>query len=226
MVPGGLLSQLAFELRASWKSALNRRYAKRYKEMHGVRLNVGCGSRPTDGWINFDMISDPRIEFWDCRKGLPFSDSAVATIFTEHFLEHLEYTGEVERFLRECLRCLSPSGVLRIVVPDAGVYLKLYCDGAWDKIAGKRPLVKEGDCYRDVWLGERYSTKMEFINAVFRQNGEHKYAYDAETLIYLLRRVGFATVSQTSFGISSDAHMAPDTLERRSDSLYVEAVKQ
>ena len=100
------------------------------------------------------MISDPRIEFWDCRKGMPFSDSTVAAIFTEHFLEHLEYTGEVEEFLRECLRCLRPSGVLRIVVPDAGAYLQLYCEGAWDKIAKQRPLVKEGDCYRDVWLGD------------------------------------------------------------------------
>ena len=72
----------------------------------------------------------------------------------------------------------------------------------------------------------RYSTKMEFVNAVFRQNGEHKYAYDAETLIYLLRRAGFATVSQTNFGISSDADMAPDTPERRLDSLYVEAIKR
>ena len=66
---------------------------------------------------------------------------------------------------------------------------------------------------------------MEFINAVFRQNGEHKYAYDAETLVYLLRRVGFATVNQSSFGKSSDLHMAPDTPERQSDSLYVEAAK-
>jgi predicted SAM-dependent methyltransferase len=171
------------------------------------------------------MISDPQIEFWDCRKGLPFRDGAVTTIFTEHFLEHLAYADEVQEFLRECHRCLSPSGVLRVIVPDAGVYLSLYCEGTWDKFAARRPLIKEGDGYRDYWLDERYFTKMEFINAVFRQSGEHKYAYDAETLINLLRRVGFESVRQTSFGISLAADMAPDTPERRAESLYVEAVK-
>jgi len=225
VVPGDLLSQLGFEIRASWKLALKRRGVKRYKEMHGLRLNVGCGGRPTTGWVNLDMVSHPQVEFWDCRKGLPFSDGAVAAVFAEHFLEHLAYGDEVQKFLRECFRCLRTSGVLRVIVPDAGAYLRLYSDGAWDSIAARRPLVKEGDGYRDYWLGERYSTQMEFINAVFRQNGEHKYAYDAETLVNLLRRVGFATVRQTSFGISSDADMAPDTPERRSESLYVEAVR-
>jgi hypothetical protein len=120
----------------------------------------------------------------------------------------------------------NPSGVLRIIVPDAGVYLKLDSDGDWEQIAAQRPLVKEGDCYRDFWLGERYSTEMEFINAVFRKNGEHRYAYDAETLINLLRRVGSGIVRQPSFGISADADMPPDTPERRSESLYVEAIKR
>jgi len=149
----------------------------------------------------------------------------VTAIYSEHFLEHLEYGSEVEKFLKECLRCLSQSGVLRISVPDAGEYLKLYANDDWKELSKRRPLIKEGNDYRDHWLGGRYSTKMQFINVIFRQNGEHKYAYDAETLIQLLRTVGFAKVSKTSFGVSSDPNMAPDTPERRSESLYVEAVK-
>ena len=66
---------------------------------------------------------------------------------------------------------------------------------------------------------------MEVINALFRQNGEHKYAYGAETLIQLLRSVGFSRVTQMSFGRSSDPAMPPDTPERQSESLYVEAAK-
>jgi predicted SAM-dependent methyltransferase len=36
---------------------------------------------------------------------------------------------EAKHFLRECLRCLKPQGVLRIVVPDTGEYLRLYAKG-------------------------------------------------------------------------------------------------
>ncbi len=224
--PDRLLGQMAFEVRASLKfAAKSRATAKRYREMEGIRVNVGCGGRPTNGWVNLDMLADPRIEYWDCRKGLPFEDGAVAAIYTEHFLEHLEYADEARNFLRNCRRCLSDNGVLRIVVPDAARYLKLYTCDDWEGLAKLRPLTKEEGSYRDYWLGDVYSTKMEFINAIFRQNGEHKYAYDAETLMQLLRRVGFSRVAQMSFGASLDPAMPPDTPERQSESLYVEAMK-
>jgi predicted SAM-dependent methyltransferase len=225
-VPDSLLSQMAFELRESFKSAVkSRATAKRYREMDGIRVNVGCGGRPTSGWVNLDMLADPRIDYWDCRKELPFRDGAVAAIYTEHFLEHLEYGDEARKFLQNCRRCLSDTGVLRIVVPDAAPYLKLYTNDDWEGLTKLRPLTKDGNYYRDYWLGNLYSTKMELINALFRQNGEHKYAYDAETLIQLLRSVGFSRVTQMSFGDSLDPAMPPDTPERQSESLYVEATK-
>jgi len=224
--PDRLLRQMAFEARASLKSAAKSyATAKRYREMEGIRVNIGCGGRIANGWVNLDMLADPRIEYWDCRKDLPFKDGTVAAIYTEHFLEHLEYADEARNFLQNCRRCLSDNGVLRIVVPDAARYLKLYTCDDWEGLAKLRPLTKEGDNYRDYWLGDLYSTKMELINAIFRQHGEHKYAYDAETLIQLLRSVGFSRVAQMSFEASSDPAMPPDTPERQSESLYVEATK-
>ena len=86
------------------------------------RVNIGCGKNPIQGWINLDVVSHPGVYFWDCRSGLPFSDGAVAAIYSEHFFEHLDLKSEARPFLRECLRCLQPGGVLRMVVPDAGAY--------------------------------------------------------------------------------------------------------
>jgi len=217
--------QIAFELRTAYRMAFKRRDASRYASMRGIQLNIGCGTRPTEGWVNLDLMSHPGVEYWDCRKGLPFGDRTVKAIFTEHVVEHIEYGHDVEKFLGECLRCLEPNGVLRVIVPDAGIYLKLYCEDRWDEIMARRPLTQEGDSYRDYWLGESYSTKMEFINAVFRQNGEHRYAYDAETLIRLVKETGFATVRQMNFGESLYADMAPDTIERGPESLFIEAIK-
>jgi predicted SAM-dependent methyltransferase len=163
--------------------------------------------------------------YWDITKGLPFNNDTVEAIYSEHFFEHLDYKYEAKQFLTECLRCLKPQGTLRIVVPDAGEYLRLYAKGDWGEMATKRPLIKEGDNYRDYWLGNVYRTRMEFVNAVFRQSGEHKYAYDAETLILMLQEAGFSSTSETSYNVSSDPSMALDSPRRKTDSLYVEGRK-
>jgi predicted SAM-dependent methyltransferase len=176
------------------------------KSMNGARVNVGCGNNPTSGWVNLDVSHHPGVMYWDCTKGLPFKNGMVDAIYSEHFFEHLDYDSEAKLFLRECLRCLKPHGTLRIVVPDAGAYLKLYA--------------KE-----DFWLGRIYKTRMEFINAVFRQYGQHKYAYDAETLIIMLQEVGFSSSSETTYNVSSDPNMTLDTPARRTESLYVEGRK-
>jgi hypothetical protein len=65
-------------------------------------------------------------------------------------------------------------------------------------LAANRPLIEEGDHYRDYFFPAVYKTRMEFINSVFRQYGEHKYAYDAETLLLAMREAGFSDVSETA----------------------------
>jgi predicted SAM-dependent methyltransferase len=196
------------------------------KSMNGVRVNVGCGSNPTTGWVNLDSSRHPGVMYWDCTKGLPFNDGTVDAIYSEHFFEHLDYGSEAKQFLRECLRCLKSQGILRIVVPDAGAYLKLYAKEDWGEMAARRPLLREGDNYRDYFLGSIYKTRMEFINTVFRQFGQHKYAYDAETLILMLQEVGFSNSAKTSYNVSSDPKMALDTPVRKTESLYVEGRKK
>ena len=66
---------------------------------------------------------------------------------------------------------------------------------------------------------------MEFINEVFRQGGEHKYAYDADTLIMKMQDIGFAQVIQQSYGVSAASGKPLDTQSRSAESLYVEGIK-
>jgi predicted SAM-dependent methyltransferase len=72
-------------------------------------VNVGFGVRLTNGWVNLDMLADPRIEYWECRKELPFKRRGVATIYTD-LLEYFEYGDEARKFLQSCRRCLSDTG--------------------------------------------------------------------------------------------------------------------
>ena len=224
-MPGHLVEQVTAELRLAAKRMFTAHSVRRKLHLEkDCRVNIGCGGNPTPGWINLDVISHPEVHFWDCRSGLPFADDAVTAIYSEHFFEHLDLESEARPFVRECMRCLRSGGVLRLVVPDAGAYLQAY-SGPWEVLANMRPLDRTTDGWRDRRLGWVYQTKMQFMNAIFRQRAEHKYAYDAETLVLVMREAGFMNVVVQQFGVSIDPNMAPDSNDRRTESLYVEAVK-
>jgi predicted SAM-dependent methyltransferase len=218
--------QVRFELKTAFghmaSVALHR---SAFKGKSGLKVNVGCGRSPLPDWINIDVYSAPNILFWDCRRSLPFEDGSVDIIFTEHVFEHLAHPEETRPFLAECLRCLHPDGILRIVVPDAGRYLLLYPQGL-EAYVPVRPLCSDPEGFRDRWWRRSlYETPMELINAVFRQGHEHKFAYDAETLCLHLRKAGFKAVIHQAFHVTNWAEQPPDKPERATESLYVEGVK-
>ena len=223
--PADVVDTVSFETRASiqhfrsWLSARSRFRGKKH-----LRVNIGCGSNTARDWVNVDLGGPPEVFRWDCRRGLPFDSDSVDAIFAEHVFEHLDpETGT--KFLSDCRRCLRPGGVIRIVVPDAGRYIVLY-QGHWQGLAAVRPLSMDKDGYRDYWLNRVYRTKMEFINEVFRQGSEHKYAYDDETLMLKFRDAGFKNVIRQSYGVSAMDGPVLDTPARGNESLYVEAIKE
>jgi predicted SAM-dependent methyltransferase len=220
--PPDLVTQVTFETKASvihFRSWLFQR--SKFRGQKHLKLNIGCGPKTVTDWVNIDL-GGSGVFPWDCRRTMPFDDGAVESIFSEHCFEHIDQAASA-RFLSECHRCLQPGGVVRIVVPDAGKYLRLY-SGDWNGFVPVRPLIEENGKYRDYWMRELHTTKMEFINAVFRQWTEHKFAYDAETLMLRMREAGFGQVIHQSFGVSA-GNVLLDSEERASESLYVEGVK-
>lgn len=223
VVPLHTLLPLLAELRLAWVRWRTRQTPQRYAQARDYWLNLGSGGRGHPGWINVDAFPAPGVTcLFDCRTRLPFADNTARGIYTEHFFEHIDYTEEVPHFLAECYRVLQPGGVLRIVVPDAEQYLRAYCETGWEAISQVRGLGAEHfDHYAECY----YHTKMELINEVFRQAFEHKFAYDFETLAFVLRRYGFRDVVQQAYGVSLQAELCIDQERRRSESLYVEGVK-
>ena len=230
VMPSHVADEVAIEVGFWLRRALySRRTQLRLAKSDGYRVNVGCGNRPTPGWVNIELKSTAQTFFWDCRRGLPFLDNRVTAIYCEHVFEHFHPETEAKLFVRDCLRCLRPGGVLRIVVPDAGAYLHAYTQN-WERLAALTPLQQTQEGWREKRINYKgltnvYRTKMQLVNEVFRQGNKHKYAYDEETLILVLREAGFANVVHQSFGISIDKDMVPDSEARKTESLYVEAVK-
>jgi predicted SAM-dependent methyltransferase len=225
VLPIYISRQVETELKITLRQFLySSRTRRRLAKLQGCRVNIGCGSWPTPGWVNLDVWPLPNVYYWDCRRGLPFADNGVAAIYSEHAFEHLDLETEAKPFLQECRRCIRPGGVVRLVVPDAGAYVRAYGKG-WESLAAMRPLKKNESGWQDCRSNNVYTTQMQLINAVFRQDYQHKYAYDEETLTLILRDAGFINVVRQTCGISLDPEMTRDREDRSAESLYIEAMK-
>lgn len=193
-----------------------------YAGSRDLLVNFGAGDSGKVGWVNVDGFQQSGINcLLDGRSPMPFPDGSVQGLFSEHFFEHLRYPEEAGLFLRECRRVMRLGAVLRIIVPDGESYLKAYMTEGWKEMAGVRPL-DENRC--DPW-GLSFRTKMEVVNEMFRQGGEHFFAYDYETLELLMRESGFERISRSAYGESADARLLLDLAYRQPGSLYVEAIR-
>ncbi len=223
LLPLHLLLQLKFELITLRYRFAGRGHQRAFRGQRGLLVNIGSGPRGQPGWVNVEAMPMAGVNcVCDCRRGLPFDDASVEGIFTEHFFEHIDYTEEVPYFLAECRRVLVPGGVIRVIVPDGGRYLRAYATEGWEEISRLRTLAPD---HFDRYTGCRYRTKMELVNEVFRQAYTHKFAYDAATLIQVMHDAGFSQVKEQAFGRSLNPRLVIDLESRAHESLYVEARK-
>jgi predicted SAM-dependent methyltransferase len=146
----------------------------------GLRLHLGSGDMLKAGWVNVDIhpAADLRL---DVRRAWPFADGSAGEVYAEHLFEHLAAPAEVAHFLAEAHRVLRSGGSLRLSVPDLARHVRAY--------------VEHDEAFRRAFapfLPPDTVTWADALNHHFRQQGEHLYSYDAETLGERLRAAGFA----------------------------------
>ncbi len=186
------------------------------RRKHFEYLNVGCGPSNYPGFINLDYQWRPHVHLcWDITRGIPLDSSSMKGIFAEHCLEHIPFS-DCEKVLGEFYRILMPAGVVRIIVPDAELYINLYVKERRGETV-EIPYVTAKDI-------EQGFTPIMAMNRIFRDHG-HQYAYDARTLIALLERSGFKEIAQVKFLQGRDRKLLNDTEYRKVESLYLEATK-
>ena len=162
------------------RTLLTRRHAlEAFNTGGGLRLHLGSGDRLRTGWVNIDIhpAADLRL---DVRRPWPFADGCAAEVYAEHLFEHLAWPEETSHFLAEARRVLTSGGVLRLSVPDLARHVRAY--------AGRDA------AFRDAFapfLPAGAVTRADALNHHFRQDGEHLYSYDAETLAARLEAAGF-----------------------------------
>lgn len=89
-----------------------------------IKINLGAGSEPTDGWVNVDWIKQPGIDVIHNLIDFPwpFADGVADEIKAIDVLEHMppftKSGGSTPiKFVEECHRILTPGGKLTIQVP-------------------------------------------------------------------------------------------------------------
>jgi len=186
----------------------NLEKAKKYKFEKGLKINLGCGHTIKAGWVNVDFNPECELSL-DLREPLPFSDNSCALIYSEHFFEHLEHPVEISLLLSESLRVLQAGGTFSLGVPDT----------EWPLLAYGNPEKYDYFDYANKVFHPWLTTKLEHINEHFRQDGQHKYAWDFETMESVMQKAGFINIRRRPF----DPDM--DTEKRKIGTLYVDGQK-
>jgi len=86
-----------------------------------LKLNLGCGDKILDGYVNVDVVESragmkPDV-LCDLHKLTPFSDNSVDEVLSVHVIEHF-WRWEVADILKEWVRVLKPGGKMVLECPN------------------------------------------------------------------------------------------------------------
>lgn len=148
-----------------------------------VRLNIGCGEFPAEGWTNVDLTHPSADIHWNVTEGLPPVDGPIERIYAGHVLEHIEY-DDIPTMLELWLEHpqVSVTTLMAVVGPD--------CDTA-EKWLRQGKLTDEQ--YHEIrygggrWVGDDHlwrSTGVETATMLRESGWAPAQPYDLQMLVW------------------------------------------
>ncbi len=157
-----------------------------------VRINVGAGSHPMEGWVNIDQDpSSGGIDLVADGRDLPYDDGEVEAVYAGHCLEHLTL-DEGLVMLKEFARVVRPGGTVGILVPDIREVFRRYLAGTSDIIQYQvhtPRLIRDMRTINDIFVYNHSVATDEY-------DSPHRAAYDAPLLVEQLRAAGLEPVAE------------------------------
>jgi SAM-dependent methyltransferase len=177
-----------------------------------VKLHLGCGRNTLPGWLNADLYGW-RLnsgDGWDVNRAkervlsinvgttpLPLPDGSCEFVYTSHMLEHLIHPAQTRLVMEEVHRVLAPGGTVRVVVPDAGVWLRGYAEHDASFFATVRQEWPFWDwAMLDSAAGSRLDYILPYLGASSLQGhlaGDHQFGFDEASLRALMVSAGFGS---------------------------------
>ncbi len=154
-----------------------------------------------------NLIFKKKLNFWSMDASKPWlcPDNYWEGIFSSHMLEHLSYAGAINS-LKEAYRTIKPGGLIRIVLPDLGKYIRYY--------NGMSPNNQF----------ERFRSGAIAIS-VLTQNAGHFSVWDFTLLSDVLSEIGWKNIERVGYKQGANPDLFLDIKERDWASFYLEAKK-
>jgi predicted SAM-dependent methyltransferase len=173
-----------------------------------ICLEIGSGNKKgKPGWITLDVVEGCDL-YWNLKKGIPFPDDSLSKIYSSHLFEHLSFK-EGQQLFSECLRALKKGGLFSLCVPNAKLYVEAYIK---NEDLDQAQFFQHTQAYNDV-------SRIDYLNYMAYMDGEHKYMFDEENIVAILKKQNFTNVHIRGF----DPLL--DTPSREFESIYAEASK-
>ena len=85
-----------------------------------LRLNLGCGAKKIDGWLNVDLHGDPDLIVDLDETPWPWNTDSVERVIMNHILEHLGVGGPYRLIMvmQELYRVCAHGAAIEVVVPS------------------------------------------------------------------------------------------------------------
>jgi len=173
-----------------------------------IKLELGAGEKKGEnGWTTLDFNRKVDLT-WDLLKGIPFPDNSIDIIYSSHLFEHFTFS-EINMLIAESRRVLKQNGQFLICVPNAKMYIQAYLQN--------RHLSEISPQYFEPAYNN--TTNIDLVNYMAYMNGHHKYMFDEENLLFLLKENGFKNVRLRDFNPELDLE------KRHYESIYAVGFK-
>jgi predicted SAM-dependent methyltransferase len=159
----------------------------------GLRVNLGCGHLPLDGYVNVDLREMPGVDVLAPVDQIPFNEGEIDELYSAHLVEHFPQEQFVREVLPYWVSLIRPGGTFRAVLPDAGAMLSGFADGS----------VRYEDLREVLFGGQEYEGDFHFN------------MYTTETLSGILSDAGLEDVKVEAEGRPNGACLEMQLSARR-----------
>lgn len=206
-------------------------------------LNIGCGLKAPEDWINIDaspslrisriylvrLLLGKRLPPWprnvryaDITRRLNIDDNSCDLVFASHVIEHLSLDDAIIAFAN-IYAVIKPNGILRLIVPDLLTITRNYID----MVTINKDPDAAFQCTDALGVGCRIH-KNSFLARLKEafSNSRHQWLWDELSMKQALETVGFRNITKRSYGDWADKRFAQvEEPERHHNSICLEASK-
>lgn len=97
-----------------------------------LRLNLGCGHIPLEGYVNVDMRDLPGVDVIAHVGSIPVEAGTIDEVYSAHLVEHFPQEMMRRQLLPYWRSLLKPGGRFRAVAPDGDAMIRAASAGSYD----------------------------------------------------------------------------------------------